>query len=150
MSVQDLRNTLRAKAYDPGAADGQLGPHTYQAFAGYMSDGRAPAGTGALIAEYAAEGELTTRLRLIHFLAQVSHESRLRSVAENLNHSVDGLKQTFSAARISRTQCEALGRVPGTAGGSASHRRRRLWRRLGRGQSGQHRPGDGWRYRGRG
>jgi putative chitinase len=148
MSVQDLQNNLRAKGYDPGPVDGLLGPRTFQAFAGYMSDGRAPAGTGGLVAQYAADGELTTRARLIHFFAQVSHESGFRPIAENLNYSVDGLKQTFSAARISRAQCEALGRAPGRPaeqeaianivyGGS--------W-----GDLGNTGPGDGWRYRGRG
>lgn len=150
MSVQDLQNTLRAKGYDPGVADGQLGPRTFQAFAGYMSDGRVPAGTGALIAQYAPAGELTTRLRLIHFLAQVSHESGFRPIAENLNYSVDGLKQTFSAARISRAQCEALGRAPGRPADQQAIANAVYGGTWGAANLGNTRPGDGWRYRGRG
>jgi putative chitinase len=150
MSVQDLQNNLRAKGYDPGAADGQLGPRTFQAFAGYMSDGRAPDGTGALIAQYAPAGELTTRLRLIHFFAQVSHESGFRPIAENLNYSVDGLKQTFSAARISRAQCEALGRAPGRPADQQAIANIVYGGAWGVANLGNTQPGDGWRYRGRG
>ncbi|MGZ9114413.1 MAG: peptidoglycan-binding protein, partial [Brevundimonas sp.] len=150
MSVQDLQNNLRAKGYDPGAADGQPGPHTYQALAEYMSAGRAPPETGGLIAQYATEGELTTRLRLIHFFAQVSHESGIRPVSENLNYSVEGLKQTFSAGRITRAQCEALGRAPGGPAhqrGIANAVYGGAW---GAANLGNTHPGDGWRYRGRG
>lgn len=150
MSIQDLQNNLRAKGYDPGATDGQLGPHTWQALAGYMSDGRAPAGTGALIAQYAAGGELTTRLRLIHFFAQVSHESGFRPVAESLNYSVDGLKQTFSGARISRAQCEALGRAPGRAADQLGIANTVYGGPWGAANPGNTQPGDGWRFRGRG
>jgi putative chitinase len=150
MSVQDLQNTLRAKGYDPGVADGQLGPRTYQALAGYMSDGRAPEGTGALIAQYAGEGGLTTRLRLIHFFAQVSHESGFRPIEENLNYSVDGLKRTFSAARISRAQCEALGRAPGRQADQQAIANAVYGGAWGATNLGNTQPGDGWRYRGRG
>lgn len=150
MSVQDLQNNLRAKGYDPGPTDGQAGPRTYQALAGYMSDGKAPAGTGALIAQYAPEGELTTRLRLIHFFAQVSHESGFRPIAENLNYSVDGLKQTFSAARISRAQCEALGRAPGRPADQQAIANIVYGGAWGATNLGNTQPGDGWRYRGRG
>jgi putative chitinase len=150
MSVQDLQNTLRAKGFDPGPSDGQAGPRTYQALAGYMSDGRAPPGTGALIAQYASEGGLTTRLRLIHFFAQVSHESGFRPVAENLNYSVAGLKQTFSAARISRPQCEALGRAPGRAADQQGIANMVYGGAWGAANLGNTQPGDGWRYRGRG
>lgn len=150
MSVRDLQDNLRAKGYDPGVTDGELGPHTYQALAGYMSDGRAPAGTGALIAQYAAEGGLTSRLRLIHFFAQVSHESGFRPIAENLNYSVDGLKQTFSAARISRAQCEALGRAPGRQADQQAIANLVYGGAWGAANLGNTQPGDGWRYRGRG
>ena len=156
MSIQDLQNNLGAKGYNPGAADGQLGPRTFQALAGYMSDGRAPEGTGALIAQYAAEGELTTRLRLIHFFAQVSHESGFRPIAENLNYSVDGLKKTFSLKRISSAQCEALGRKPDQPGQPGRPADQQAIADLvyggtwGAANLGNTEPGDGWRYRGRG
>lgn len=150
MSIQDLQNNLRAKGYDPGPTDGQLGAHTYQALAGYMSAGRAPPETGALIAQYAAEGELTTRLRLIHFFAQVSHESGFRPVAESLNYSVDGLKQTFSAARISRALYEALGRAPGRAADQQGIANAVYGGPWGAANLGNTQPGDGWLFRGRG
>lgn len=150
MSVQDLQNNLRAKGYDPGPADGLLGPRTFQAFAGFMSDGRAPDGTGALIAQYADEGDLTTRLRLIHFFAQVSHESGFRPIAENLNYSVDGLKQTFSEARISAAQRAALGRTPTRPADQKGIANAVYGGAWGAKNLGNTQPGDGWKYRGRG
>lgn len=150
MSVQDLQNNLRTKGYDPGPADGQLGPRTFQALSGYISDGRAPPGSGVLIARYAEDGSLTTRLRLIHFFAQVSHESGFRPVAESLNYSVAGLKQTFSASRISRAQCEALGRAPGRAADQQGIANAVYGGAWGASNLGNTQPGDGWRYRGRG
>lgn len=150
MSVQDLQTNLRTKGYDPGPVDGQLGPRTFQALAAYISDGRAPAGSGLLIAQYADEGGLNTRLRLIHFFAQVSHESGFRPVAESLNYSVAGLKQTFSASRISRAQCEALGRAPGRAADQQAIANAVYGGAWGATNLGNTQPGDGWRYRGRG
>lgn len=150
MSVQDLQNNLHTRGYDAGPADGQLGPRTFQALAEYLSNGRAPSGTGALIAQYGADGGLTTRLRLVHFFAQVSHESGFRPVAESLNYSVSGLKQTFSASRISRAQCEALGRAPGRAADQQAIANAVYGGTWGKNNLGNIQPGDGWRYRGRG
>ena len=40
--------------------------------------------------------EINTPLRLVHFLAQCSHESgNFKAVSENLNYSADGLKKIF-------------------------------------------------------
>lgn len=48
------------------------------------------------IPDTAAKFNITTNLRLAHFLAQCAHESGgFKLVQENLNYSADGLKKTF-------------------------------------------------------
>ena len=58
--------------------------------------GHVPDAVIAQIPDTAAKFNITTPLRLAHFLAQCSHESGgFKSISENLNYSVDGLKRVF-------------------------------------------------------
>jgi putative chitinase len=56
-----------------------------------------PADVVDQIPDCAAKFDINTDLRLAHFLAQCSHESAgFTRTVENLNYSVDGLKNTFN------------------------------------------------------
>jgi putative chitinase len=58
--------------------------------------GHIPDSVIAQIPETAVKFNITTNLRLAHFLAQCSHESvNFKAVSENLNYSADGLKKIF-------------------------------------------------------
>jgi putative chitinase len=58
--------------------------------------GHVPDAVIAMIPDTAAKFNITTPLRLAHFLAQCGHESGgFRAVSENLNYSAAGLKKIF-------------------------------------------------------
>jgi putative chitinase len=103
--------------------------------------GHIPDAVIAQIPETAAKFNITTPLRLAHFLAQCGHESGgFKSVSENLNYSVDGLKRIFGkyfpgdlAASYARQPEKIASRVYGS--------------RMGNGDEST---GEGYKYRGRG
>lgn len=150
MSVVTLQKNLATRGFDPGPIDGLFGRRTYQAMADYISDRRAPAGTGDLLALNLRLGDITSRRRMIHFFAQITHESGFRPRAESLNYSVAGLKATFSAHRISRADCDRYGRKPGRPANQEAIGNRVYGGTWGRNNLGNTEPGDGYRYRGRG
>ena len=58
--------------------------------------GHIPDGVIAQIPDTAAKFNITTPLRLAHFLSQCGHESGgFKAVSENVNYSADGLKKIF-------------------------------------------------------
>jgi putative chitinase len=107
-----------------------------------------------------AQAEITSPLRAAHFLAQVAIETgALAHVEESLNYSVDGLRQTFGAHRISDADCAKFGRIDKVVDGRRTVERPADQEAIanavyggafGRAQLGNTEPGDGWRYRGGG
>lgn len=84
---------------------------------------------------------ITTNLRLCHFLAQCAHESGgFKTVFENLNYSAQGLRTTFKKY-FPDNLAESYARNPKKIGS------RVYANRMGNGDEAS---GDGFRYRGRG
>jgi len=94
---------------------------------------------------------INTPRRVQHFFAQVGAETGgLKSISENMNYAVKGLRGTFGKSRISDADCERLGRCdahPADQEGIANMVYGGDW---GRDNLGNTEPGDGWRYRGSG
>lgn len=91
--------------------------------------------------QYSNDFGLNTKLRIVHFLAQIALESgELNHVEENLNYSADGLLKTFpryfsssTAALYARKPEKIANRVYANRMGNGSEL-----------------SGDGWKYKGRG
>lgn len=103
--------------------------------------GHIPDSVLAQIPDTAARFNITTNLRLAHFLAQCAHESGgFRTVTENLNYSAQGLKKTFPKY------------FPGTLNESYARQPERIANRVysSRMGNGDEESGEGWKFRGRG
>ena len=84
--------------------------------------------------------EVNTKLRLAHFFSQISHESGLKPISENLNYSAQGLMQTFSKY-FTTNESLLFARKPEKIAN------RVYANRMGNGNEAS---GEGWKYRGRG
>jgi len=103
--------------------------------------GHIPDAVIAQIPDTAAKFNITTPLRLAHFLAQCSHESgNFKTINENLNYSVDGLKRVFGKY------------FPGDLANSYAKQPEKIANRVygNRMSNGDEASGDGYRFRGRG
>ena len=142
MNLLTAQSRLKQSGFDPGLLDGIEGPKTWQAFADQLTFRKAPSDTGVALATWMRVGEINTRLRVIHFLAQVCHESGFVPRAENLNYST-----------TARLMAVWPSRFPDAAMASNYiHNPEKLANRVyaNRMGNGIEASGDGWRYRGRG
>jgi putative chitinase len=103
--------------------------------------GRVPEPVIVRIPEIADKFNITSVLRLTHFLAQCSHESSgFKRVYENLNYSAEGLKSTFPDY-FPDDLSESYARNPIAIGNHV------YANRMGNGDEAS---GDGYKFRGRG
>ena len=103
--------------------------------------GHIPDAVIAQIPDTAAKFNITNSLRLAHFLAQCGHESGgFKSISENLNYSVDGLKRIFGKY------------FPGDLANSYAKQPEKIASRVygSRMGNGDESTGEGYKYRGRG
>ena len=149
---------LVAKGYAI-AVDGDFGGRSFAALMAFIGNSadvtqlRKDLGTAA--AKYFPGVGLTSALRVAHVLAQQSVETGgFAKMIESLNYSVDGLRKTFSKARISDADCNRLGRKPGAPALSPAVQEEIAnivyGGKWGNDNLGNNQPGDGWTYRGRG
>jgi putative chitinase len=123
------------------AVDGQLGPITYAALFTRMAGKAIPhaAAFGRGAAKHFPAYEITTPLRLAHFMAQTHVESMgYTRLVESLNYSAKRLTQVWP------------GRFPSLAAAAPfANNPEALANKTYGGRMGNTQPGDGWRYIGR-
>lgn len=103
--------------------------------------GHVPDSVLAQIPDTAKRFNITTPLRLAHFLAQCGHESGgFKAVSENLNYSADGLKKIFPKY------------FPGALNESYARQPEKIANRVysSRMGNGDEKSGEGFKFRGRG
>ena len=84
---------------------------------------------------------INTHLRMCHFLTQISHESGLKPISENLNYSSERLRQIFPKYFISKADANKYANQPQRIANIV------YANRMGNGSVNS---GEGWKYRGRG
>lgn len=166
----DNENLVReVQAWLGVKSDGWGGATTLAAFRGRTGAVPPPISTGLSQAEFdrwapnavpgareallnaAAKHGITGRA-LASFLGQYHHESAgFSKMTESLNYSVAGLKATFGDHRISRADCDRLGRINDVRPANQQAIANIVYGgEFGRKNLGNTQAGDGWLYRARG
>jgi putative chitinase len=141
--------------------DGDFGAKSYAALMSYIgkrptTDDPLRTALGKAAAKYFPGAGLTTPLRIAHALAQQCVETgRFGTLLESFNYTRAGLRSTFGKNRISEADCIRLGRPtkddpPVSPEGQAEIANIVYGGDFGRTDLGNIKPGDGWRFRGRG
>jgi len=104
--------------------------------------GHVPDAVIAQIPDTAAKFNITTPLRLAHFLSQCGHESGgFKLVQENLNYSAKGLANTFKKYFLNESAAAPYAKNPQKIANRVYGNRM---------ANGDEASGDGWKYHGRG
>ena len=97
-----------------------------------------------------AKYNVNTHLRMVHFMAQIHHESGLKPINESLNYSVEGLINGFGRHRISVSDANKYGRTDKQKANQEMIANILYGGEWGKKNLGNVLPGDGWKFRGRG
>lgn len=140
MNARAIQQRLAERGFDPGAIDGQLGPRSYAALFRFMGATTHAGVLGRDAAELFPLYDLTTPLRIAHWLGQFGHETLgFQKFEESLSYT--------SAQRIMAVWPS---RFPTLASAQPFVRNpQALAERVYGGRMGNVNPGDGWKYRGR-
>jgi putative chitinase len=139
MSWRDSQRRLRDLGYAL-AVDGVPGPQTYGALFADMGAKDKAALLGRAAGEFFPPYEISTPLRVAHWLAQFGHESKnFTDFEEDLSYSAERLCAVWPV-RFPTIQAAA----------PYAHNPQKLAEKVYGGRLGNGEPGDGWKYRGRG
>jgi putative chitinase len=101
--------------------------------------------------KHAPSYEVTRKIRIAQFLANVCHETGgFTTLEESLNYSGDRLLKTFGRHRISEADAKRYGRGPGQAADQRAIANILYGGDWGRKNLGNTEPNDGWNFRGSG
>ncbi|WP_423606112.1 peptidoglycan-binding protein [Sphingomonas sp. MS122] len=143
MDVATLQRRLKALGLDPGQVDGILGTRTYAALmarVGAQPMGEMHLDLGRAAAKHFPAAGIITPLRLAHTLAQSSVETLgFTRLVENLNYTAERIRQVWPSRFASVAAAAPYARNP-----------QALANKVYGGRFGNTRPGDGWKFRGRG
>jgi putative chitinase len=159
INARRAQERLAAAGFAIGV-DGDFGAKSFAALMRYVGKRSATedalrTALGKAAAKYFPGAGLTTPLRIAHALAQQCVETRqFGTLVESLDYSQDGLRKTFKPHRISDADCMRLGRKTGDPPLSPERQAEIAnivyGGEFGRTDLGNVKPGDGWRFRGRG
>ena len=120
--------------------DGDLGPQSYTAIFAHMGAGVNAAALGIAADEHFPTFGIETGLRMAHWLAQWGHESaHFQRFEEGLSYSLERLCKVWPSRFPTFASAQPYARNP-----------QALANKVYGGRMGNNRPGDGWKYRGRG
>jgi len=150
MSIETMQASLKKAGLYSGVIDGDVGKGTLAGLMAYAVGGMIPkkptaamVDLGIALAKYRAQYGLNTRLRLIHFLAQIAHESAaFTRFEENLRYDDPARLDAMFANVKGIEHAKRLILAGPEAIANCAY--------AGRGGNGSEASGDGWRHRGRG
>lgn len=138
--AKQAQHRLNEAGVGPIAEDGDFGPASYTALFRFMGARAAALDLGEAAALLFPKYAITSPLRVAHWLAQFGHES------SGFTRFEEGL--SYSAARLRQVWPKRFPTLD--VANEYAHNPQKLAEKVYGGRMGNTKPGDGWKYRGRG